>query len=128
MSAPLFDLDAFTETRVEWEPIYQPSIESVGWHVTEGKNLPQHADETPITSAEWNQFLASYRCRDCGGPVKHDRGGSANGGWSLCRECGVIEDCTAPWGGEHYNHSRHTVAELLARRNRRRADYRKAMP
>ena len=122
----LLDLLDWTDTP-EWEPIYQPSIASVGWHWTDGKGLPQHADETPITKAEWNAYLASYRCRDCGGKVPHTRGGSANGGWSLCRECGVIEDCTAPWGGEHYNHSGYTLADLLARRERRRADHRKAV-
>lgn len=111
----------------DWEPIYQPSVESVGWHVTPDKNLPQHADETPVGNAEWNQYLASFRCRDCGGPVKHERGGTDTGGWTLCRECGVIVDCTAAWGGPSYNHTEHTLDELHVRQGRRRANHKKAV-
>lgn len=108
-----------------WTPLHHPGIDAMGWHNTPGKNLPRHADETPITKTEWNIYLASYRCRDCGDTVDHTRGGSSGGGWSLCRECGVIEDCTAPWGGEQYNHTGMTLDELRKRRERRRSEYRK---
>lgn len=128
LDSPLFDLNDFEETRDAWVPIFHPSIESVGWHTTPGKSLPQHADETPITKAEWNRFLASYRCRDCGGTVTHERGGSENGGYTLCSECGVIEDCTALWGGPHYNHSGYTLDELHSRQARRRAHFQRKDP
>lgn len=123
MTDALFEVDDFEETRADWTPIHHPGIESMGWHVEPGRHLPQHADGTSITKAEWSRYLATYRCRDCGGPVKHDRGGSEGGGYSLCHECGVIEDVTALWGGPHYNHTGMTIDDLHARQARRRADY-----
>lgn len=122
MNDLLFDLDEFEETRVEWEPIFEPSIESVGWHWSTGKSLPRHADETPVTKTEWNEYLASYICRDCAGPVKHDRGGADNGGWSLCHECGAIIDLPR-WSRDRDQQTGHTLDELRARQTRRRADY-----
>lgn len=118
MSTPLFDLDEFTEA---WEPVYAPGISVMGWKWMPPCSVPFHEDGTPITSKEWNQYLALRRCRDCGVKVSGDRGGSDNGGWFLCIECGELVD-------EWFTRTKFTRDELSARRAHRRANYLRRTP
>lgn len=90
MTLALFDLEA-----PEWVRIYQPRMESLGWHSGDA-GVPVHDDGSKVTEAEWKSYLKwIYVCRDCGGKTSGSPGGAGReGGYSLCEPCAAIDGCT----------------------------------
>lgn len=85
-----------------WTPIYFPSDEHRGDH---------------------KAWLAAARCRDCGGKVKHDRGGGGReGAWFLCHYCGLVIDLPL-WGWRDDPQTGFTLEVLLEMQQARRRRY-----
>jgi len=94
---PTLDLPEFDAPA--WEPVWEKSIDDFGWQWPVKGSIPLHEDGTPITAAEWDTYLSSHRCRDCGGEIRklkstHGCGGaSGDGMYSLCDDCAGLDGC-----------------------------------
>lgn len=135
MSTVLFDLDDFEETRTEWEPVWEPTIEDFGWHWPPvslvGSAL--HRDGKPVTKAEWKIYLDAARCRDCGRRCAMNQGGAGEGhGFRVCDDCAQLDGCLTrkhdrgpDWHVSHWGDS-HPAADhdrLVKAQAKRRAAY-----
>ncbi|UGS27598.1 hypothetical protein K8F61_05260 [Microbacterium resistens] len=132
----LFELDQFEETRVVWEPVWEPEIEDFGWHWAEEgmrSDLPRRKDDSKITKDEWRRFLSSARCRDCGRSCAMNQGGAAGGkAFRVCDECAQLDHCTTrkhdrgpEWHVSHWGESHRSDEhdQLIAAQQKRRAAY-----
>lgn len=131
----LFELDDFAETRTEWAPIWEPTIEDFGWHwEDEGlSGLPLLGDDSKITKAQWASFLKAARCRDCGRSCAMNQGGARDGrSFRVCDDCASLDGCLTrehdrgpEWHVSHWGES-HRADEhdrLALAQEKRRATY-----
>lgn len=133
MSDALFDLDDFAETRVEWEPVWEPRLEDFGWRFAEAGSVLYDGDGSKVTPAQWKAYLDGARCRDCGRKCEMNQGGAIGGrSFRVCDACASLDACLTrqhdrgpEWHVSHWGDS-HRADEhdaLVAAQAKRRAAY-----
>lgn len=129
----LFDLADFEETRIEWEPVWEPRLEDFGWRFAEAGSVLYDGDGSKVTKEQWKAYLDGARCRDCGRKCEMNQGGAVGGrSFRVCNDCASLDACLTrehdrgpEWHVSHWGDS-HRADEhdaLVVAQAKRRAAY-----
>lgn len=130
----LFELDEVVPA-LDWAPVYEVGLAAMGWTATEN-GVVLDSDGAGVSKPEWNAFIASGRCRDCGKSGATNQGGVEAGvAYRVCDPCAQLDDARlvdhpntdldrplwlSRWGMWHLPEAHD---QLIADQARRRANY-----